>query len=535
MKYLFRDRWCDVPCYAPYRPCALVNVRFAVPLARVAPHDQRAMARSWRKVWRFVLAEGPVATWNKIRSKKEQELLTGDFHVVLAVGALVEASETAPVLCLGTRHPRCAERMLFHRELIAPLDRWPSAEELMAAVRRAVPDAQQAWLRVAGYNFYSDEPPPVEAIRLLRAVGEALAAPGNNMQATLRSPEIEALAPPSSTDRDAASASRGHASGGGVAVIAAGDYARTQIIPALRRAGARLDAIADLEPLFAAHAKERFGFARALTDWRAAIAPPETDFIVVASYHDTHAQIAAEAARLGKKVLVEKPPAVTREDLCLLLEALHDPCAFIEVGFNRRFAPFTRQARRLLDEVTGPLTILCRVKEVEIPDAHWYRWPKEGTRITGNLCHWIDLAVHFVGDRARPVEIVLSPPVVEWPDEERTLSIAFDDGSTAVIAATSRGDATLGVQERLEIRRDRMTVEIDDYRTLNVTWDGRRVVHRRARRDKGHRTMYIETFRRAQRGERALYTPHDLRWTTTLVVRATELALSGERSARLDD
>ena len=530
MKYLFRDRWRDVPCYAPYRSCALVEVRFAVPLARVVPHDQRAMTRSWRKVWGFVLAEGPIATWEKIRSKKEQELLTGDFHVVVAVGAPAETNAAMPLLCLGTRHPRCAERMLFHRELIAPLDLWPSPEELTVAVQRVVPATQEALSKIAGYNFSSDQPPPPEAVRLLRAIGDALAI-ADDAQAAPRSPQIEAITPPSSTARDAPNRGRRH----GVAIIAAGDYTRTQIIPALRRAGAPLDAIVDLEPLFAAHVKERFGFARALTDWRAAIAQPETDFVVVASYHDTHARIAAEAVRLGKKVLVEKPPAVTRDDMCLLLEAMRDPHAFIEVGFNRRFAPFTREARRLLERVAGPLTILCRVKEVEIPDAHWYRWPKEGTRITGNLCHWIDLAVHFIGDRARPAEIALSPPVAKQPDEERTLSIAFDDGSVAVIAATSRGDATLGVQERLEIRRDRMTIEIDDYRTLKVTCDGRCIAHRRTRRDKGHRTMYVETFRRAQKGERALYTPRDLRWTTMLVVRATELALSGERSASLDD
>jgi predicted dehydrogenase len=522
MRYLFRDRWREVPCYAPYRSCALVEVRLSFPVARVAPHDQRAIARDWRKVLSFVRAEGPVATWRKVRSKREQELLTSDFHVVVAVGTL--RGEEAPVICLGTRHPRCAEHMLFHRDLTVRIDRWPSEEELARAVQKVDP---MRWQSVAGYNFYSDQPPPPEAIRLIQAVAEALAEQDTDAPTGRAKPVAPVRSPAQALEDE-------ERTRGGVAIISAGDYARTQIIPALRRAGARLDAIVDLEPLFAAHVKEEYGFSRALTDWREAIRSAAIEFVVVASYHDTHALIASEAARHGKKVLVEKPPAITREDLQMLLDAMRDGRAFIEVGFNRRFAPLTRQARKLLDKVAGPVTLICRVKEVEIPDAHWYRWPKEGTRIAGNLCHWIDLAVHFLGDRARPTEIALSPQVTAHPDEERTLTIAFDDGSVAAITATSRGDATLGVQERIELRRDQLTIEIEDYRALRASWKGKPLARRRGLRDKGHRAMYLETFRRAQKGERPLYSPRDLFWTTTLTIRATEMARAGERSSKVD-
>ncbi len=56
-----------------------------------------------------------------------------------------------------------------------------------------------------------------------------------------------------------------------------------------------------------------FGDAEAETDWRAALDDPAVDLVVVATRHDTHAEIAAAALDAGKAVFVEKPLGLTRK------------------------------------------------------------------------------------------------------------------------------------------------------------------------------------------------------------------------------
>lgn len=52
---------------------------------------------------------------------------------------------------------------------------------------------------------------------------------------------------------------------------------------------------------------QRWGYEAALTDWRELVESPEIDLIDIASPNDTHAAIAAAAARTGKMVMCEKP------------------------------------------------------------------------------------------------------------------------------------------------------------------------------------------------------------------------------------
>ena len=47
-------------------------------------------------------------------------------------------------------------------------------------------------------------------------------------------------------------------------------------------------------------------------------------------------------------------------------------------------------------------------------------------------------------------------------DEERVLTVTFDDGSLLTVLGTTRGDDIRGVQEQIDIRRGKTTITIDD-------------------------------------------------------------------------
>src|SRR5690606_8542027 len=137
-------------------------------------------------------------------------------------------------------------------------------------------------------------------------------------------------------------------------VIGAGNYASRMLIPAFRRAGAVLHTIAAPSGVSGVVHGRRAGFARAVSDAAALIADPEINAVAIATRHDSHARLAADALSAGKHVFVEKPLALTREELNEVRAAHASAGRLLMVGFNRRFAPQVRTMKRLLTGVTEP-------------------------------------------------------------------------------------------------------------------------------------------------------------------------------------
>ena len=67
--------------------------------------------------------------------------------------------------------------------------------------------------------------------------------------------------------------------------------------------------------LSAKNTAEQFGFSYSTTDYQEIFGDEKTQVVFIATRHDSHAQLAAEALRRGKHVFVEKPLAITEEGL----------------------------------------------------------------------------------------------------------------------------------------------------------------------------------------------------------------------------
>ena len=181
-------------------------------------------------------------------------------------------------------------------------------------------------------------------------------------------------------------------------------------------------------------------------------------------------------------------------------------------------------------------SIACVVKELTFQPDHWYFWPNQGTRITGNLCHWIDLAVYLIDGSPMPVSITLSPrlPGTEpGSDEERVLTVTFEDGSLLTVLGTTRGDDIRGVQEQLDVRRGHTTITIDDLWKYRVRSGGIERFGRTLFRDKAHTAMYREGLGRIKAGQPAVYPVRDMVVVSAIQVAASDLARTDERSAAL--
>jgi len=134
-----------------------------------------------------------------------------------------------------------------------------------------------------------------------------------------------------------------------VGFIGAGNFAQSYLLPPLKSAGVRLRGVATSRPVNAKAVSEKFNFEYAATDPQEIIADPEIDAVFIASRHDSHAQYVVEALRHHKHVFVEKPLAITPEQLQAIAEQYAQVTAegiVLMVGFNRRFSKAFRRIQQ---------------------------------------------------------------------------------------------------------------------------------------------------------------------------------------------
>ena len=75
------------------------------------------------------------------------------------------------------------------------------------------------------------------------------------------------------------------------------------------------------------------------------------------------------------------------------------------VGFNRRFAPFTKEIKTFFKNRVSPMIAYYRVNAENIPHDHWVYDKKEGNgRIISEACHFIDYLTYVIG--SKPIEVV---------------------------------------------------------------------------------------------------------------------------------
>jgi len=303
----------------------------------------------------------------------------------------------------------------------------------------------------------------------------------------------------------------------GLAVIGAGAFARSTLLPALKGAGVSLERVVAATGASAQQAQRAFGFAHAGTHLDEALADPRVHAVLIATRHDSHATLVAAALRSGKHVFVEKPLALDEHDLDDIEAAARASGATLVVGFNRRFAPMAIEARRLL-EGRGPVAMSLRVRAAPLPANHWLLDPfVGGGRLVGEGCHFVDLASFLAGDaevvsaRATPI----GGSGTQAP--EFAAQVRYADGSVAQLLYATRAD-TRAAKEAHELHAGGLTVTIDDFARGHASGGGER---RRSlgSAGKGH----VEEVRAFLAGARAGRPPVPL--DVTLRVARTTLAL----------
>lgn len=269
-------------------------------------------------------------------------------------------------------------------------------------------------------------------------------------------------------------------------------------------------------------------FAPAYSRAEEVIDDEDTNLVVIATRHDTHAKLAQLGLERGRHVFVEKPLALNEEELRGVIRAVERSPGQLMVGFNRRFSPGAVAAKEFFAGRATPLSINYRVNPGRVPSGHWAHDPREGGgRIIGEVCHFIDLMHFLTGSLTTRVyaEAISGTNREVINDDSVFITLRFLDGSNGSIAYLAEGDRALP-KERIEIFGSGKSFVIDDFRSTQAFQNGRETKTKLREQDKGQKEEVRAVCDMVREGKAAPIALTDLATTT----RATFCILESLRT-----
>jgi predicted dehydrogenase/NADPH:quinone reductase-like Zn-dependent oxidoreductase len=278
----------------------------------------------------------------------------------------------------------------------------------------------------------------------------------------------------------------------GLSVIGAGNFLTGTLLPLINALPqTRLRGLVSRSGLSAKNAARQAKFAFCSTDVQDVLHDEQSHAVLIATRHDSHAELLCQALAAGKHVFVEKPLATHREGLQACIQAMQAaPLQQVMVGYNRRFAPLSLALQKALNRGHGinpeaaPLSIRYRVLAGHIPDDSWLH--QHGGRIIGELCHFVDWCQFITGEKPLRVS---AQAVGEGLNPDVSVQLEFSGGSVAQIWYGMRLDtptaAAMG-KERIEVSAPGLLAEMEDFKSLKWAQGGKISTQKLSRQDKGH-------------------------------------------------
>jgi predicted dehydrogenase/threonine dehydrogenase-like Zn-dependent dehydrogenase len=300
------------------------------------------------------------------------------------------------------------------------------------------------------------------------------------------------------------------------AVIGAGNFAYMKLLPCLL--GKCIKYIVSSGGLRAADLAVKYKIPFTSTDYREVLADEEVNLVIIATQHDQHVSIAADAIVAGKHVFVEKPLSIDSRGIARVKSALENvpiPVS-LTVGFNRRYAPHISRLRELLE--AGPMNVVITVNAGSVPGNAWiHDNARGGGRLVGEGCHFIDLVAWLA--RSRITEVCTNALAVDGCVNSGNASvlIRLANGSTGTVHYFSNGHNSYP-KERIEVHSLGRTAVLDDYKVLRgYGFDGFSEIKTNA--GKGHQEQFDRLFECISTGNLPLMPPEDV-WNSGLATLA---------------
>ena len=239
-------------------------------------------------------------------------------------------------------------------------------------------------------------------------------------------------------------------------------------------ADAVLVGAADARPEAARKFAEKHG-VRAFDSVEELLACPEIDVVNICTPSGFHADAVIKAAEAGKHIIVEKPMAITEEQLDAVTAACEKRGVLLSSISQNRFVHGVRMAKQAMaDGLLGKLVCadisMKYNRTQEYYDSSAWRGTKAidgGGALMNQGIHGVDLLLYLAGDVSSVYAV--SKTLVRKIEVEDTLSavLEFKNGATGIIQATT--SVFPGYPRRLELNGDKGSIVLNEGSI--VRWD----------------------------------------------------------------
>lgn len=316
----------------------------------------------------------------------------------------------------------------------------------------------------------------------------------------------------------------------GISVIGAGNFSARVMLPNLSKTHSSMRTIVSSGGVTAAKMASKFDFERFSTDVAEVFADESCDAVVITTRHDSHSSLTARALAAGQAVFVEKPLAVTDEQLDEVIAAWQAASSpLVMVGFNRRFAPQVQQIKQLLNAIEEPCAFVMTVNAGVVPGDSWVHDPDSGGgRIVGEGCHFIDLLRFLAGSEIAACHVAPLGRTggLQITEDKTSITLNFGNGSVGTVHYLGNGSKAFP-KERLEVFAAGRVLQLGDFKTLQAwSWPGFRKMNLR-RQDKGHAATISAFVSALASGGAAPIPFEELVEVSRVSIAAAELARQG--------
>ncbi len=273
-------------------------------------------------------------------------------------------------------------------------------------------------------------------------------------------------------------------------IIGGGSHVKDMLVPALKKqANLKIKVACTGTGINARSLGQKTDAEYCTSDYKEVLADEEVNSVLIGTRHNAHARMVIDSLVAGKHVFVEKPLCISETELDEIIETyekISKSGIRVIVGFNRRFSSHAEKAHEFFAKRNNPLVMTYRVNAGSIDADHWIQdLTVGGGRLIGEGCHFIDYMSKISG--ALPVSVnaqAIRSHSSNITNDQIIVNLEFDDGSIGSLVYVSGGDSALA-KERFEAHGDGKSLVMDDYLTTEMYSNGKKIVHKTSKRDKG--------------------------------------------------
>ncbi|MEK7555449.1 MAG: bi-domain-containing oxidoreductase [Patescibacteria group bacterium] len=310
-----------------------------------------------------------------------------------------------------------------------------------------------------------------------------------------------------------------------IGIIGLGSFATSTIIPHLKDIkdkDFRIYAVCDSTGKKAKEIGEKWGSEYITNDYRKIIDDKNIDLIICSTRHSSHAKIASEALLLDKNIYMEKPVALNEEGLKEVIKSAEKSKGRLFTGFNRRFSTHFLKAKEEFSGVS-PMMIMYRVNYPFFEKDHWSYDLKEGGRLIGEDCHFVDALQYLIGSKPRRIFTSVIPVGGAVSHEENVaINIEYQNNSLGVIFYSALGSFRLP-KEYIEIYGGWKAMTIDNFKNAKIIYPNKAKNLSLWHQDKGYTReleIFIDAIKTGKPSPFSLEEIYDVHLTTFKIVES---------------